>query len=134
MGISEDLKAALCPKPCKGPITTSQHRLMPDGRVWTAGTDGPTSEDALHELRIELYPPPYMFATGRPVITEDTGFGKFLPTGDGLFAFRTMDDVLAAIDAIESDYPRHCRAAREIAESHFGAERVVGSLMSRAGL
>ena len=73
-------------------------------------------------------------AAGRPVITEDTGFGKFLPTGDGLFPFHTMDDVLAAVDAIESDYPRHCRAAREIAESHFGAEGVVGSLMSRAGL
>jgi hypothetical protein len=73
-------------------------------------------------------------AAGRPVITEDTGFGKFIPTGEGLFAFTTMDDVLAAVDAIESDYDKHCRAAREIAESHFGAERVVESLMTRAGL
>ena len=68
------------------------------------------------------------------MITEDTGFGKFIPTGRGLFAFRTMDDVLAAIDAIESDYRGHCRAAGEIAEAYFGAERVVGSLMQRAGL
>ena len=37
MGISEDLKVALCPKPCKGPITTSQHRLMPDGSVEVTG-------------------------------------------------------------------------------------------------
>jgi hypothetical protein len=73
-------------------------------------------------------------AAGRPVITEDTGFGKFLPTGRGLFAFSTLDDVLAAIDAIESDYETHCRAAHEIAETYFGAERVVESLMSRAGL
>jgi hypothetical protein len=73
-------------------------------------------------------------AAGRPVITEDTGFGKFIPTGRGLFAFTTMDDVLAAIDAIESDYEGHCRAAREIADTYFGAERVVGHLMSRAGL
>src|SRR5688572_609956 len=50
-------------------------------------------------------------AAGRPVITADTGFGKFLPTGRGLFAFSTMDDVLAAVDAIESDYAGHCRAA-----------------------
>ena len=41
-------------------------------------------------------------AAGRPVITEDTGFGKFIPTGRGLFAFSTMDDVLAAVDAIAS--------------------------------
>ena len=73
-------------------------------------------------------------AAGRPVITEDTGFGKFIPTGRGLFAFNTMEDVLAAIDAIESDYDGHCRAAREIGEAYFGAERVVESLMSRAGL
>jgi hypothetical protein len=73
-------------------------------------------------------------AAGRPVITEDTGFGKFIRTGRGLFAFTTMDDILAAVDAIESDYEGHCRAAREIAESHFAAERVVESLMSRAGL
>jgi hypothetical protein len=73
-------------------------------------------------------------AAGRPVITEDTGFGKFIPTGRGLFAFTTMDDVLAAVDAIESDYERQCSAAREIAEAYFGAEKVVASLMSRAGL
>lgn len=73
-------------------------------------------------------------AAGRPVITEDTGFGKFIPTGRGLFAFTTMDDVLAAIDAIESDYEGQCRAARELAEAYFGGEQVVESLMSRAGL
>jgi hypothetical protein len=73
-------------------------------------------------------------AAGRPVITQDTGFGKFLPTGRGLFAFTTMDDVLAAVDAIESDYETHARAASEIADAYFGAERVVGSLMERAGL
>jgi hypothetical protein len=73
-------------------------------------------------------------AAGRPVITQDTGFGKFIPTGRGLFAFTTMDDVLAAMDAIESNYGGHCRAAREIATEYFGAERVVGHLMARAGL
>jgi hypothetical protein len=73
-------------------------------------------------------------AAGRPVITEDTGFGKFIPTGRGLFAFTTMDDILAAVDAIESDYDGHCRAARDLAQTYFGAEQVVGSLMSRAGL
>ena len=37
MGISEDLKAALCPKPCKGPITRSQRRLLPSGDVEVTG-------------------------------------------------------------------------------------------------
>jgi hypothetical protein len=73
-------------------------------------------------------------AAGRPVITQETGFSKFLPTGKGLFGFRTMDAILAAVDAIESDYAGNCRAAREIAAEYFAAEKVVGSLMERAGL
>jgi len=73
-------------------------------------------------------------AAGRPVITQETGFSKSLGNGRGLFGFRTMDDILAAVDAIESDYAAHCAAAREIASEFFGAEKVVGSLMERAGL
>jgi hypothetical protein len=73
-------------------------------------------------------------AAGRPVINQDTAFGSYLPTGKGLFAFQTMDDILAAVDEIESDYEGNCRAAREIAAEHFAAEKVIGSLMKRAGL
>jgi hypothetical protein len=73
-------------------------------------------------------------AAGRPVITQETGFSKFLPTGKGLFQFKTMNDILQAIDEIESDYAGNCRAAEEIAGEYFSAEKVVGSLMERAGL
>src|SRR5436190_1157204 len=73
-------------------------------------------------------------AAGRPVITQETGFSKFLPTGKGLFGFKTMDDILTAVDAIESDYEGNCRAAREVAVEYFATEKVVGSLMERAGL
>src|SRR5262249_1836946 len=48
-------------------------------------------------------------AAGKPVITQDTGFGNVLPTGRGLFSFRTIDDVLAALDAVESSYEVHSR-------------------------
>jgi len=73
-------------------------------------------------------------AASRPVINQDTAFGSYLPTGKGLFAFRTLQDILAAVDEIESDYAGNCRAARAIAEEYFTAEKVVGSLMERAGL
>lgn len=73
-------------------------------------------------------------AAGRPVITQETGFSKFYGKSDGLFGFTTMDEILAAVDAIKSDYSKHCRAAREVAEEFFAAEKVVGSLMQRAGL
>src|ERR1044071_8509882 len=73
-------------------------------------------------------------AAGRPVITQETGFSKFIPSGKGLFGFRTAEDILTAVDAIESDYQGNCRAAAEIATEYFGDQKVVGSLMKRAGL
>ena len=72
-------------------------------------------------------------ASGRPVINQDTAFGVSLPTGRGLFAFSTMDDILAAIDAIESDYPGHCHAARQIAEEYFAADKVLKPIMDTIG-
>lgn len=68
-------------------------------------------------------------ASGKPVIAQSTGFEKFLPTGEGLFAFRTLDDILAAVEAIESDYERACRSAREIACEHLEAEKVASKFL-----
>jgi len=73
-------------------------------------------------------------AAGRPVITQETGFSQFLPTGRGLFGFKNRDDILKAVDAVETDYQGNVRAAREIAAEYFSAEKVVGTLMQRAGL
>ena len=72
-------------------------------------------------------------AAGRPVVTQDTGFGNVLPTGLGLFSFKSMEDIVAALEAIESDYDRHCRAARELAADYFAVERVLVSLMQDLG-
>jgi hypothetical protein len=73
-------------------------------------------------------------AAGKPVITQDTAFGNHLPTGQGLFSFQSMDDILAALTAIESDYKRHSAAAYEVAAEYFAAERVLGDMMERIGL
>jgi len=70
-------------------------------------------------------------AAGKPVITQQTGFSRLLPTGRGLFAFKTKDDIRAAVEAIEGDYQGHSRAAREIAAEYFAAEKVLGSLLER---
>ncbi len=72
-------------------------------------------------------------ASGRPAIVQDTGFGCALPTGEGLFAFDTVDDAAGAFAAIRSDYPRHTRAAREIAHEYLRAETVLGRLLGELG-
>ena len=73
-------------------------------------------------------------ASGKPVVAQDTGFGNILPTGKGLFAFTTMDEALAAIEAINGDYAGHCKAAREIAEEYFAAENVAARFLQDIGL
>jgi hypothetical protein len=73
-------------------------------------------------------------AAGRPVITQDTGFGKFIPTGEGLFSFKTIDEIMAAFDAINSNYEKHSRAARALAEEYFRAETVLAKMLNDLGL
>ncbi len=73
-------------------------------------------------------------AAGRPVLTQDTGFGAVLPTGDGLIPFATADDAEAGIESIRADYPRHARAAREIAREFFSHDVVLRRLLEDAGV
>ena len=70
-------------------------------------------------------------AAGRPVILQDTGFGSYLPTGEGLLAFSDVDGAAAALEAVASDYERHSAAAQEIAREYLDAERVVQALLDR---
>jgi hypothetical protein len=73
-------------------------------------------------------------ASGKPVVTQDTGFTNVLPSGEGLFGIQTADEAAAAIDAINANYERHCRAARDIAVEYFAAEKVAQQLLDDIGL
>jgi len=72
-------------------------------------------------------------AASRPVITQDTGFGTVIPTGLGLFAYNTMDEILEAFDAIQSDYEKHSAGARALAEEYFRAETVLARVLNDLG-
>ncbi len=73
-------------------------------------------------------------AAGRPVVTQTTGFEKYLPADKGLIAFATADEAVAAIRAINRDYRSHSRAAFAIAAEYFAAPKVLGEITSAAGL
>ena len=68
-------------------------------------------------------------ASGRPVITQETGFSKYIPAGEGLLSFETADDAVTAIQSVASAYPAHGRRAHEIASEYFDAQRVIGAMM-----
>ncbi|HTN25895.1 MAG TPA: glycosyltransferase [Solirubrobacteraceae bacterium] len=73
-------------------------------------------------------------ACGRPALVQDTGFSEHLPTGEGLVAFRTVEEAVAGARALLADYPRHRAAARRIAAEHFAGARAIAPLLAAAGL
>jgi hypothetical protein len=73
-------------------------------------------------------------AAGRPVITQATGFTAFYGGKEGLFAFSTMEEIVHAVAAIRADYKKHSRAALEISREVFEAEKVLSSMLERAGV
>lgn len=73
-------------------------------------------------------------AAGRPVVTQDTGFGAVLPTGEGLFAVTGTEEAVEALARVEADYERHAAAASDVARGFFDAERVLSDLLERTGV
>jgi len=73
-------------------------------------------------------------ASGRPVVTSETGFSDHLPTGEGLFAFDDLDEAASACDAVLADPERQGAAASQIAREHFGYDVVLTSLLDRIHL
>ena len=73
-------------------------------------------------------------ASGLPVVAQDTAFDCVLPTGEGLFAFQTVEDAADAVEQVSADPARHGRAALEIAREYFSHEVVLGRLLSDLGM
>lgn len=71
-------------------------------------------------------------AAGRPVVVQDTGFTPVIPSGEGLFAFSTVDEAVAAIEAVETNYERHARAAHDLAAEHFASDKVLSRFIEQA--
>jgi len=73
-------------------------------------------------------------ASGRPVVAQDTGFGRRLPTGEGLLAFSTLEEAVEALEQVDADYDRHAAAARRIAGDELDSANVLGALLDHAGV
>ena len=71
-------------------------------------------------------------ASGKPVVTQDTGPSPYLPFGDGILRFSTSEEAAAALTAVNAHYQRHCRSAREIAEAYFDARQIAERILNVA--
>jgi GT2 family glycosyltransferase len=73
-------------------------------------------------------------AAGRPVVTQDTGFGCALPTGAGLHSFTDLDEAVEAVERVCSGYRRERETAREVARECFDSDLVLGELLDAVGI
>ncbi|PYV37379.1 MAG: hypothetical protein DMG06_28320 [Acidobacteria bacterium] len=71
-------------------------------------------------------------ASGKPVVIQNTGPSSFLPNGEGMFRFSTVEEAVSAFETINADYRRHCRAAREIAEAYFDSRQIAERILNAA--
>jgi hypothetical protein len=73
-------------------------------------------------------------AAGRPVITQETGFSEIYGNRGGLFGFEKLSQIPEAVREINGNYLHHSRRARVIGREIFEAEKVLSSLLDRAGV
>jgi hypothetical protein len=73
-------------------------------------------------------------ASARPVVAQDTGFSRNLPTGEGILTFEDLDGAVAAVEALREDYVRHARAARTVAIEYLDSARVLAKLLESAAI
>ena len=67
------------------------------------------------------------------MLAEDTGFSEHLPTGRGLLCFNNLEEALAGVAEIDGNYPKHMRAARELAEEYLSSQKWLPSMLSACG-
>lgn len=73
-------------------------------------------------------------AAGKPVLVQDTGWTDVLPSGEGVFAFVTMNDCLTCLDRMKENYKHHCDSALAFAKKHFDSTKVCHELLEQAKL
>ena len=66
---------------------------------------------------------------GRPAVVQDTKWSRYVPSGSGVIAFDTMEQTLAALDEVQSNWHRHSAAAYELAREYLAPDRVLPRML-----
>lgn len=64
-------------------------------------------------------------ASGKPAVVLKTGQSDLFPDGDGLLRFTDFASAQKSLADVMKRYDHHCRAARQIAETHLDARKVL---------
>jgi hypothetical protein len=70
-------------------------------------------------------------AAGKPVITQETGWSKYVPSGEGLFAFDSIASAREALEQVDKNYKYHSARALEIAQEYFDSNKVLNQMLEQ---
>ncbi len=68
-------------------------------------------------------------ASGRPAVVQDTGWSKYVPSGNGVIAFTTPEEAIAGLREVRAHYDRHCQAAYDVAEQYLSPKAVLAPML-----
>jgi hypothetical protein len=113
------------------PDHTSYHEFLRTSKAeWSVAKHGyVAARTGWFSCRTACY-----LALGRPAVVQETGWSRHLPAGNGVLAFTTVEEAVAAIADVNDRYAEHQAAARALAEEYFEAAKVCQDLLTQAGI
>lgn len=117
------------PDICGGIATYKAFLHASRGEISPAKSGYVHTESAWFSDRTACY-----LALGKPAVVQETGWSNFLPVSGGILPFHDLSTAAEGIRAIEADYPFHAQAARQFAETHLDARKVITRLLHRANI
>lgn len=72
-------------------------------------------------------------ALGRPVVTEDTGAGKYLPPASGFRFVSSVEEAETAVKEVLADWTRLAKQARDCAVETFDSAKNLRNILGLAG-
>ena len=73
-------------------------------------------------------------ASGRPVVTQDTGWSRYLPSGEGLLSFTSLEEAAEALRSVQAEPQKHASRARAVAEEYFDSNVILRNILKKIGV
>ena len=64
-------------------------------------------------------------AAGRPAVVQETGWSRYVPSGQGVIAFATMPEAIDGLRQIHGNWKSHSHAAYEVAREYLAPDKVL---------
>jgi hypothetical protein len=72
-------------------------------------------------------------AAGRPAVVQETGWSRFVPSGNGVIAFSTMEEAVAGLNEVAANPAKHREAAYGIAREYLAPDKVLPAMIEAIG-